>query len=43
MAVYLEFEQKIKSIQDEIEMAVIRGDNAAKEILEVELEKWQYE
>ncbi len=39
MAIYLEFEQKIKSIQDEIEMAVIRGDNAAKEILEVELER----
>lgn len=39
MAVYLEFEQKIKSIQDEVEMAIIRGDNAAREILEVELEK----
>ncbi len=39
MATYLDFEQKIKSIQDEIEMAVIRGDHAAKEILEIDLEK----
>lgn len=39
MAIYLDFEQKIKVLQDEIEMAVIRGDNAAKEILEIELEK----
>ena len=39
MAVYLDFEQKIKTIQDEIEMAVIRGDYAAKEILEISLEK----
>ncbi|WP_104697558.1 MULTISPECIES: acetyl-CoA carboxylase carboxyl transferase subunit alpha [unclassified Helicobacter] len=39
MAVYLDFEKKIKALQDEIEMAVIRGDTAAKDILEVELEK----
>ncbi|PAF45835.1 acetyl-CoA carboxylase carboxyltransferase subunit alpha [Helicobacter sp. 12S02634-8] len=39
MATYLDFEQKIKSIQDEIEMAIIRGDEAAKDILEIELEK----
>lgn len=39
MATYLDFEKKIKTIQDEIEMAVIRGDTAAKDILEVELEK----
>ncbi|RDU74429.1 acetyl-CoA carboxylase carboxyl transferase subunit alpha [Helicobacter anseris] len=39
MATYLDFEKKIKTIQDEIEMAVIRGDTAARDILEVELEK----
>lgn len=39
MAVYLDFEKKIKTLQDEVEMAVIRGDTAAKDILEVELEK----
>lgn len=39
MATYLDFEKKLKVIQDEIEMAIIRGDTAAKEILEVELEK----
>ncbi|CBG39810.1 acetyl-CoA carboxylase carboxyl transferase subunit alpha [Helicobacter mustelae] len=39
MAVYLDFEQKIKVLQDEIEMAIIRGDHAAKEILEIDLEK----
>lgn len=39
MATYLGFEQRIKNIQDEIEMAGIRGDTAAKEILEIDLEK----
>lgn len=39
MATYLGFEQRIKGIQDEIETATIRGDIAAKEILEVDLEK----
>ncbi|MCE3036797.1 acetyl-CoA carboxylase carboxyl transferase subunit alpha [Helicobacter anatolicus] len=39
MATYLDFEQRIKVLQDEIEMAIIRGDNAAREILEVDLEK----
>ncbi|PAF50554.1 acetyl-CoA carboxylase carboxyl transferase subunit alpha [Helicobacter sp. 13S00477-4] len=39
MATYLDFEQRIKNIQDEIEMAAIRGDGAARDILEIELEK----
>ncbi|PAF43188.1 acetyl-CoA carboxylase carboxyl transferase subunit alpha [Helicobacter sp. 11S02596-1] len=39
MATYLDFEQRIKNIQDEIEMATIRGDEAAKDILEIDLEK----
>ncbi|MGP1451146.1 MAG: acetyl-CoA carboxylase carboxyl transferase subunit alpha [Wolinella sp.] len=39
MATYLDFEQKIKNIQDEIESATIKGDNHAKEILERELKK----
>ncbi|MCE3038321.1 acetyl-CoA carboxylase carboxyl transferase subunit alpha [Helicobacter anatolicus] len=39
MATYLDFEQRIKVLQDEIEMAIIRGDNAAREILEIDLEK----
>ena len=39
MATYLDFEQKIKGIQDDIESAIIRADEHAKEILEKELEK----
>lgn len=39
MATYLDFEQKIKNLQDDIEMALIRGDESAKDILEIELEK----
>lgn len=39
MATYLDFEQKLKNIQDEIESAQIKGDIHAKEILEQSLEK----
>ncbi|SQB97755.1 acetyl-CoA carboxylase carboxyl transferase subunit alpha [Helicobacter fennelliae] len=39
MATYLDFEKQLKSIQDDIEMANIRGDMAAKKILEKEYEK----
>ncbi|WP_394953984.1 acetyl-CoA carboxylase carboxyl transferase subunit alpha [uncultured Helicobacter sp.] len=39
MATYLDFEQKIKSLQDDIESADIRGDAAAKEILQKALDK----
>lgn len=39
MATYLDFEQKIKNLQDDIESALIRGDNDARAILEKELEK----
>lgn len=39
MATYLDFEQKIKSLQDDIESADIRGDIAAKEILQKALDK----
>ncbi len=39
MATCLDFEQQLKAIQDDIEMASVRGDTAAKEILEKELEK----
>lgn len=39
MAVYLDFEQKIKNIQEEIETAQIKGDFHAKEILEKSLQK----
>ncbi|WP_295737940.1 acetyl-CoA carboxylase carboxyl transferase subunit alpha [uncultured Helicobacter sp.] len=39
MATYLDFEQKIKNLQDDIESAVVRGDNDARLILEKELEK----
>lgn len=39
MATYLDFEQKIKQIQDEILAADIRHDNHASEILKKELEK----
>ncbi|GAA9395671.1 acetyl-CoA carboxylase carboxyl transferase subunit alpha [Helicobacter pylori] len=39
MAVYLDFENHIKEIQNEIELALIRGDEDAKEILEKRLEK----
>lgn len=39
MAVYLDFEQKLKNIQEEIESAQIKGDFHAKEILEQSLEK----
>lgn len=39
MAVYLDFEQKLKSIQEEIESVQIKGDFHAKEILEKSLEK----
>ncbi|TLD81050.1 acetyl-CoA carboxylase carboxyl transferase subunit alpha [Helicobacter sp. MIT 05-5293] len=38
MATYLDFEQKIKNLQDDIESAIIRSDNDAKMILEKELE-----
>lgn len=34
MAIYLDFENHIKEIQNEIELALIRGDEDAKEILE---------
>jgi len=39
LATYLEFEQKIKSIQEEIEAAVAKSDLHAKEILGKELQK----
>lgn len=39
MATYLDFEQKIKNLQDEIESALIKGDQPAKEILEKDLHK----
>ncbi|GAA7613451.1 acetyl-CoA carboxylase carboxyl transferase subunit alpha [Helicobacter pylori] len=39
MAVYLDFENHIKEIQNEIELALIRGDEDAKEILEKRLDK----
>ncbi|GAA9599348.1 acetyl-CoA carboxylase carboxyl transferase subunit alpha [Helicobacter pylori] len=39
MAIYLDFENHIKGIQNEIELALIRGDEDAKEILEKRLEK----
>ncbi|MDU7693450.1 MAG: acetyl-CoA carboxylase carboxyl transferase subunit alpha [Helicobacter sp.] len=39
MAVYMDFEQRIKSLQEEIDLAAIRNDETAKHILEIELEK----
>ena len=39
MLTYLDFEQKLKNIQDDIESAVFRGDIHAQEILSKELEK----
>ncbi|MCE3046509.1 acetyl-CoA carboxylase carboxyl transferase subunit alpha [Helicobacter kayseriensis] len=39
MAIYLDFEEKLKSIQDEIESAKIKGDFHAQEILEASLQK----
>ncbi len=39
MATYLDFEQQLKSIQDDIEMAHIRGDSEAAKILEKEYQK----
>lgn len=39
MAFYLDFENKIKNIQEEIELADIRKDDHAKSIFEKELEK----
>ena len=39
MATYLEFEKKIKRIQDDIDNAKAKSDEAAIEILQVELEK----
>jgi len=39
LATYLDFEQKIKNIQDEIESSIVKGDSHAKEILERELKK----
>ncbi|MUU76553.1 acetyl-CoA carboxylase carboxyl transferase subunit alpha [Helicobacter pylori] len=39
MAIYLDFENHIKEIQNEIELALIRGDEDAKEILEKRLDK----
>lgn len=39
MATYLDFEQKIRNLQDDIESALMRGDDDAKHILEKELEK----
>lgn len=38
MHTYLDFEQKIKNIQDDIESAIVRGDKHAQEILSKELE-----
>ncbi len=39
MATYLDFEQKLKGLENELEAAKARGDQAAIEILEKELEK----
>ncbi|CRI32200.1 Acetyl-coenzyme A carboxyl transferase alpha chain, partial [Helicobacter ailurogastricus] len=39
VAVYLDFENRIKGLQEDIEMATIRGDLDAKEILEKRLVK----
>ena len=39
MATCLDFERQIKSIQDDIDMASMRGDTAAREILQKDLEK----
>lgn len=39
MATYLDFESKIKSLQDDIESASIRGDTHAQNILQRDLEK----
>ncbi len=39
MATYLDFEQKIKQIEEQIEAAKARGDEAAVEILKKDLEK----
>ncbi|WP_163533783.1 acetyl-CoA carboxylase carboxyl transferase subunit alpha [Helicobacter suis] len=39
MAVYLDFENRIKGLQEDVEMATIRGDVDAKEILEKRLAK----
>ena len=39
MATCLDFEKQLKSIQDDIELASMRGDTAAKEILQKELAK----
>lgn len=39
MATYLDFEQKIKTLQDEIEMANLRGDEDVKQTLERNLKK----
>ena len=39
MAVYLDFEQKLKNIQDEIDSAKLKGDTHAQEILEQTLQK----
>lgn len=39
MATCLDFEKQLKSIQDDIELASMRGDTAAKEILQKDLEK----
>ncbi len=39
MAVYLDFEEKLKNIQEEIESSKIRGDFHAQEILEKTLQK----
>lgn len=39
MATCLDFEKQLKSIQDDIELASMRGDTAAKEILQKELQK----
>lgn len=39
MAVYLDFEQKLKNIQDEIDSAKLKGDTHAQEILEENLKK----
>jgi len=39
LATYLDFEKKIKTIQDEIIAAEVRRDEAAVEILKKELDK----
>lgn len=39
MATYLDFEQKIKRIEDDIENAKVKGDDAAIEILKADLSK----